>query len=65
MTDEMLKVARTNAPIVAERVGYKNVEFRGCNRGTAGLEARNGALRAEIVEWTNVVSNGKQVARPY
>ncbi|MEP6821255.1 MAG: methyltransferase domain-containing protein [Chthoniobacterales bacterium] len=28
MTDEMLDVARTNAPIVAERVGYANVEFR-------------------------------------
>ncbi len=28
MTDEMLDVARRNAPIVAERVGYANVEFR-------------------------------------
>ena len=28
MTDEMLNVARTNAPIVAERIGYSNVEFR-------------------------------------
>ncbi len=28
MTDEMLDVARKNAPIVAERVGYANVEFR-------------------------------------
>lgn len=28
MTDEMLHVARTNAPIVAERIGYRNVEFR-------------------------------------
>ena len=28
MTDEMLEVARTNAPIVAERIGYSNVEFR-------------------------------------
>jgi ubiquinone/menaquinone biosynthesis C-methylase UbiE len=28
MTDEMLNVARTNAPIVAERIGYANVEFR-------------------------------------
>ncbi len=28
MTDEMLKVARTNAPTVAERIGYANVEFR-------------------------------------
>jgi SAM-dependent methyltransferase len=28
MTDEMLEVARRNAPVVAERVGYANVEFR-------------------------------------
>src|SRR3712207_5380196 len=28
MTDEMLSVARTNAPVVAERIGYRNVEFR-------------------------------------
>ena len=28
MTDEMLEVARTNAPLVAERIGYSNVEFR-------------------------------------
>ncbi len=28
MTDDMLQVARDNAPIVAERIGYSNVEFR-------------------------------------
>ena len=28
MTDEMLAVARRNAPIVADRIGYSNVEFR-------------------------------------
>jgi len=28
MTDEMLEVARRNSPIVAERIGYANVEFR-------------------------------------
>ncbi|NKB44961.1 MAG: methyltransferase domain-containing protein [Alphaproteobacteria bacterium] len=28
MTDEMLDVARRNAPIVAERTGFANVEFR-------------------------------------
>ena len=27
MTDDMLEVARRNAPIVAERIGYANVEF--------------------------------------
>ncbi|HAF02566.1 MAG TPA: methyltransferase [Spartobacteria bacterium] len=28
MTDEMLAVARRNAPVVAARIGYANVEFR-------------------------------------
>jgi len=28
MTEDMLEVARRNAPIVAERIGYANVEFR-------------------------------------
>jgi SAM-dependent methyltransferase len=28
MTPEMLEVARRNAPVVAERLGYSNVEFR-------------------------------------
>jgi arsenite methyltransferase len=28
MTDEMLEVARRNAPVVAGRIGYSNVEFR-------------------------------------
>src|SRR5919201_900280 len=28
MTEEMLEVARRNAPVVAERIGYANVEFR-------------------------------------
>jgi len=28
MTDEMLDLARENAPIIAERVGYANVEFK-------------------------------------
>jgi len=28
MTDDMLEVARRNAPLVAERIGFANVEFR-------------------------------------
>jgi ubiquinone/menaquinone biosynthesis C-methylase UbiE len=28
MTDDMLEVANRNAPVVAERIGYANVEFR-------------------------------------
>lgn len=41
MTDDMLEVARRNAPIVAKRIGYANVEFRkGCIQDLAlDLEA--------------------------
>lgn len=28
MTDDMLEVARRNAPVIAKRLGYANVEFR-------------------------------------
>jgi len=28
MTDDMLELARSNAPIIAQRVGYSNVEFK-------------------------------------
>lgn len=28
MTDDMLDLARSNAPIVAERIGYSNIEFK-------------------------------------
>jgi len=28
MTDHMLEIARRNAPVVAENIGYENVEFR-------------------------------------
>ncbi|MBL4871361.1 MAG: methyltransferase domain-containing protein [Robiginitomaculum sp.] len=28
MTDDMLELARSNAPVIAERIGYANVEFR-------------------------------------
>lgn len=28
MTDEMLDLARTNAPVIADRIGYANVEFK-------------------------------------
>ena len=28
MTEEMLKVARTNASLVAEKLGYNNIEFK-------------------------------------
>ena len=28
MTDDMLQIARNNAPVVAENIGFANVEFR-------------------------------------
>jgi arsenite methyltransferase len=51
MTDAMLEVARRNAPLVAERIGYANVSFR---RGriqdlALDLDALDAALRAEPV----------------
>src|SRR5258705_1330221 len=47
MTDEMLEVARRNAPIVAERLGYANVEFRKARIKDLGLnlEKLNKELR--------------------
>ena len=47
MTDEMLDVARRNAPLVAERVGYGNVEFRKGRIQDLGLdlERLDAALR--------------------
>jgi len=52
MTDDMLQVARANAPVVAERIGYQNVEFR---KGRIqdlrlDLEALDAALRANSVK---------------
>ena len=47
MTDEMLEVARRNAPIVAEHIGYGNVEFRKGRIQDLGLdlERLDAALR--------------------
>jgi ubiquinone/menaquinone biosynthesis C-methylase UbiE len=47
MTDEMLSVARRNAPAVAERIGYNNVEFRKGRIQDLGLdlERLDAALR--------------------
>ena len=51
MTDDMLDVARRNAPVVAERIGYANVEFR---RGriqdlALDLDRLDAALRAHPI----------------
>jgi SAM-dependent methyltransferase len=51
MTDEMLEVARRNAPIVAEKIGYSNVEFRkGRIQDLAlDLERLDGELKARPI----------------
>jgi arsenite methyltransferase len=51
MTDEMLQVARRNAPIVAERLGYANVEFRKGRIQDLGLdlELLDGELKAHPI----------------
>ena len=47
MTDDMLEVARRNAPIVAERLGYANVEFRKGRIQDLGLDLER--LDAELI----------------
>lgn len=46
MTDDMLEVARRNAPIIAERTGYANVEFRKGRIQDLALDLE--ALEAEL-----------------
>lgn len=41
MTDEMLAVARRNAPVVAERLGFANVEFRKARIQDLALDLEN------------------------
>jgi len=51
MTDEMLNVARTNAPVVAEKIGFSNVEFRKGRIQDLGLdlEALEERLKAQPI----------------
>ncbi len=51
MTDEMLEVARRNAPVVAERIGFSNVEFRKGRIQDLGLdfERLDAELRARPI----------------
>jgi len=55
MTDAMLEVARRNAPVVAERIGFSNVEFRkGRIQDLAlDLDALDAELRARPVNGAN------------
>ena len=57
MTDEMLEVARRNAPIVAERLGYANVEFRKGRIQDLELDLESGGRLIKDQSIDVVVSN--------
>ena len=59
MTDDMLEVARRNAPIVAERLGYANVEFRKGRIQDLGLDLE--ILDAELKK--NPIANANTFLR--
>jgi arsenite methyltransferase len=65
MTDEMLDVARTNAPIVAERIGYSNVEFRkGRIQDLAlDLEKLDAELKARPITDARIVPRADELAQ--
>ena len=64
MTDDMLQVARDNAPVVAERIGYANVEFRkGRIQDLAlDLDAFEKKLAAEPVADANAYLKAEETA---
>ncbi len=59
MTDDMLEVARRNAPLVAERLGYANVEFRKGRIQDLGLDLE--ILDAELKK--NPIANANTFLR--
>lgn len=59
MTDDMLEVARRNGPIVAERLGYANVEFRKGRIQDLGLDLE--ILDAELKK--NPITNANNFLR--
>ena len=59
LTDDMLEVARRNAPIVAERLGYANVEFRKGRIQDLGLDLE--ILDTELKK--NPISNANTFLR--
>jgi SAM-dependent methyltransferase len=69
MTDDMLAVARRNAPVVAERIGYGNVEFRkGRIQDLAlDLEALDAMLKANPVgdanSWLETQEQAEELRR--
>ncbi len=65
MTDAMLEVARRNAPIVAERIGHGNVEFRkGRIQDLAlDLEKLDAELRARPIDSADAFLAAEDLAR--
>jgi ubiquinone/menaquinone biosynthesis C-methylase UbiE len=59
MTDDMLEVARRNGPIVADRLGYANVEFRKGRIQDLGLDLE--ILDAELKK--NPIANANSFLR--
>src|SRR5918993_2088760 len=64
MTDAMLEVARRNAPIVSERIGFANVEFRkGRIQDLAlDLERLDAALQASPIAAANAFLKADDLA---
>src|SRR6187402_3593160 len=64
MTDAMLEVARRNAPIVGERIGFANVEFRkGRIQDLAlDLERLDAALKANPIADANAFLKADDLA---
>jgi len=64
MTDNMLEVARRNAPIVAERLGYTNVEFRKGRIQDLGLdlEILDAELRKNPIANANTFLRAQELA---
>jgi SAM-dependent methyltransferase len=64
MTDAMLEVARRNAPVVAERIGYANVEFRkGRIQDLAlDLEALDAELHAQPIAGVDAFLAAEELA---
>jgi ubiquinone/menaquinone biosynthesis C-methylase UbiE len=64
MTDDMLEVARRNAPIVAERLGYENVDFRKGRIQDLGLDldALDTALKENPIADANTFLRAQELA---
>ena len=64
MTDDMLKIARDNAPVVGEAIGYSNVEFRkGRIQDLAlDLEELDRVLKARPIDSANHYLEAEELA---